>query len=421
MNTPPTIDNAPGLKWRPIKLGWQATWRARADLMTRGYAFRSMRLWQSTREEPLPNPISVEYIQLRCQVLQEEMLLWARGGIESVTYDGTWKQLVRSYQTDPDSPYHKKRYATRQHYDTLCRRVVKDCGAEFIARTDARRLMRLHESWSEGGKVSMGHAMIGMMRTLTTFGSMLLKCPGCRAIRPDMSDMRLASGNPRENFITAEQAQAIRQHAHAMKVPYRHSIAIAQAFQFDLTMRQKDCIGEWVPLSEKTPPTDVISGNSKWVRGLRWEEIDQNLILRHMTSKKQKMLAVDIKDAPMVMAELRLMTGISPATPLLREHIPASGPLLVNEQTGEPWESANFRRAWREIARAVGVPDDVFNMDSRAGAITEAFAAGADADSIRKSAKHSSLSMTARYSRGDQDAIADVLKHRVAHRNKGDE
>lgn len=418
MSSHPKIENAPGLKWRPIKAGWQATWRARSDLVKRGYAYRLSRLWQSTAVEPVPSEISKMYVSQKCVELQDEMLLWASGGIAELgAYDGTWGGLVIAYQRDPDSPYHKKRYTTRQHYDTLCRRITADCGTEVIANTDARRLLRLYEGWSKGGKVSMGHAMIGMMRTVTTFGATLLKCKACRHIRSDLRDMRVTAGKPREQAITAEQATAIRQRAHVAN-PARHSIALAQALQFDLTLRQKDVLGEWVPMEEMTPPTEVISGNAKWVRGIRCEEIDQNLILRHLTSKRNKMLVVDLKLAPMVMEELRLLAGLLAGATVLREHLPASGPLVISEQTGEPWETANFRHVWRELARACGIPDSVKNMDSRAGAITEAFAAGADPDGIRKGATHSTLGMTARYSRGDQDAIAEVMQLRAAKRKK---
>lgn len=416
--TPPKIENAPGLKWRKIKAGWQAMWRARGDLIARGYAFKSIRIWQSTETNPEPDEISKRFIAERCQTMQDDMLIWARGGIkEQGIYDKTWGSLVLCYQTDPDSTYHAKRYATRQHYDTLCRRIVKDCGTIRIADTDARQLKRWHEGWSAGGKVAMGHAMIGMLRTITTFGSTMLKCPDCRSIRSDLHDMRVAAGKPREEHLSAEQADLICAHAHTMSEPYRHSVALAQAFQFDGTMRQKDIIGEWVPLDEPGPLSEIISGNMKWVRGIRFEEIDEHLILRHVTSKRDKLLTVDLTLCPMAMKELALM--FSRGEELRREHLPATGPLIVNEQTGMPYTSPNFRAAWREIARACGIPDDIRNMDSRSGAITEALEAGAPMDAVRKSATHSNASMTQRYSRGDAEAVSNVLQHRAAHRNKG--
>ncbi len=419
-DSPPKIENAPGLRWRLLKDGWQASWRARTDLVQRGYAFKFIRLWMPTPEISEPDAISREFIAQRCNAFQDDMLLWARGGIpEAGIYDGTWGGLVDCYRSDPDSTYHAKRYATRNHYDTLCRRIKLDCGSTRIADTDARQLKRFYEGWSDNGKkISMGHAMIGMLRTITTFGSTMLKCPDCKSIRSDLHDMRVKAGKPRETHLSAPQAAAICAYAHTMTGPYRHSVALAQALQFDGTMRQKDIIGEWVPLEEAGPLSDTISGNEKWVRGIRGEEIDQNLILRHVTSKRDKILTIDLRQCPMVMLELRLMAGLGPDAPLERGHIPTSGPLIVNEQTGMPWKAANFRAAWREIARACGIPDGVRNMDSRAGAITEALEAGAPMDAVRKSATHSSSSMTQRYSRGDAEAVSSVLQHRAAHRNK---
>lgn len=418
--THPHIDNAPGLKWRKLKLGWQAWWLARSDLVKKRYPFKGARLWTASKNEPEPNELSKQFIAERCQELQDEMLVWARGGVPLETgYDGTWASLVRAYHNDQDSPYHKKRYATRQHYDTLCRRIDKDCGTERVENTDARRLLRLYEGWSANGKkISMGHSMIGMMRTITTFGSTILKCPACRAIRPDLSDMRVEAGKPREDYLTAEQAIAIRRTAHAKKNPYRHSIALAQALQFDGTMRQKDIIGEWVPMTEPGPLSDVFSGNEKWVRGIRGEEIDDDFVLRHVTSKRGKTLVLDLKLCPMVMEEFRMMAGLSATDKLERDHVPRKGPIVINEQTGAPYQAQTFRLAWRKVARAAGVPDTVRNMDSRAGAITEAFEAGAPMEAVRKSATHSTTSMTQRYSRGDAEAISSVLEHRARHRNK---
>ena len=76
------------------------------------------------------------------------------------------------------------------------------------------------------------------------------------------------------------------------------------------------------------------------------------------------------------------------------------GPLIVDETAGRPYAGYAFAREWRTIARAAGIPDHVWNMDARAGAITEAEDAGADLDQIRSAAAHSQISTTKRYSRG---------------------
>ena len=57
-------------------------------------------------------------------------------------------------------------------------------------------------------------------------------------------------------------------------------------------------------------------------------------------------------------------------------------------------------------------------MDSRAGAITEATDAAADLESVRHAATHSDIQQTQRYSRGDADKAAKVLRIRAEHRSK---
>ena len=51
--------------------------------------------------------------------------------------------------------------------------------------------------------------------------------------------------------------------------------------------------------------------------------------------------------------------------------LPKFGPLIVNENTGLPYWNREYTKLWRTIAKAVGVPDDVWSMDTRAGAVTE--------------------------------------------------
>lgn len=71
---------------------------------------------------------------------------------------------------------------------------------------------------------------------------------------------------------------------------------------------------------------------------------------------------------------------------------------------------------WPIVARAAGIPDHVWNMDARAGAITEAEDAGADLDHIRSTAAHSQSSTTLRYSRGAVGKSRKVAELRIGHR-----
>jgi hypothetical protein len=393
----PKIDNAPGLTWRKTKIGWEARWRARTDLCRRGFKPRVVRLWTSEPDEIEPTDFSISYIQDRCTALQSEMLVWGRGGLPVTEFDGTIAALVNAYQTDEDSPYKNGRYNTRGYYDILCRMLVRDIGHKRIGEVTARDLLKWHRQYAD--RVAMGHSLVGMLRTLCTFGATLLGVKDCRELKLILSDMRFKMAKPRTERLTAQQVIAIRKIAPK-------SIALAQALQFEMTLRQKDVIGEWVPISEDGISA-VINGNDKWLRGLDWKEIDQNWICTHVTSKRQKEITVDLKIAPMVVEELRSLD---------RNAFPASGPVIINEKTGLPYTTGDFRKAWRKIANSVGLPKTVRNMDTRAGAISEALNSGADIEKVRKAATHSDQGMTQKYSRGDAEATADVMRIRVASR-----
>lgn len=142
-------------------------------------------------------------------------------------------------------------------------------------------------------------------------------------------------------------------------------LAFAQSLQWDGKLAQKDVIGEWVPHNESTPVTGVLDGDKKWVRGISWNQIDENLVLHHVTSARDEKIKVDLNRCPMVLEELRMMFDLKPHEAVTRDRLPSSGPVIRNEKTGMPYLTHKFRRTWRKIARAAGVPDNVENRDSR--------------------------------------------------------
>lgn len=406
----PKIENTPGIVWKLRKAGYAAQWQCRTDVAKKGYRPTSVRLWCGPREAVTAHVVS--FLQDRCNVLQNEMLVFAHGGEQRpVSFDGTLGSLIRCYQTDVDSPYKATRFYTRQNYDSLCRRLNAEQGMTALAEIKARDVKHWHEQWSAAGKVAMAHSLIAMLRILSGFGATILEDAECDRLSVVLSRMKFKMPKPRQEHITAQQAAALRAQAHSAGMP---AIALAQAFQFDCTLRQKDVIGEIVPVSEPGL-SDVLIGNGKWLSGLRWEEIDKNLILKHVTSKRQKELVVDLRHAAMVIEEL---TRRWPGCMHDRSLLPANGPVIRIEQTGLPYSAPVFRREWRKLATACGIPNTVRNMDTRAGAITEALASGARLDAVRKAATHSNSSMTQRYSRGDAEETAEVMALRVAHRNK---
>ncbi|WP_316176197.1 tyrosine-type recombinase/integrase [Bradyrhizobium sp. SZCCHNRI1073] len=405
MNNPVRIRSAPGLAWKKRRNEvYEARWQCRTDIAEKGYPVKSVKLWSGTGDPALEE---WDIISDTCRALQEEMLAWSNGTFDHPTkFDGTLSGLMFAYKTDPDSNYKRKgglRFASRRYYDALMSLIEREFGTVFLTELKARTFMRWYEDWSVDGKVAGAHARMKMLRILFNFGAAMLEEPECQRLAMVLSKQKFAMAPARSERLTADQAIAIRAKAREMGRP---SIALAQAFQFELMLRQKDVIGEWIPVSEPGM-SDIIVDGHKWLRGLRWEEIDQNLVLTHVTSKRQKEIRISLRNAPMVMEELELLGDR-----------PASGPVVIRERDNLPWDDLEFRRWWRKVADECGIPKEVRNMDSRAGAISEATDAGADLEHVRHAATHSTIAMTQRYSRGAEGKIANVQRLRVEGRNK---
>jgi hypothetical protein len=119
-------------------------------------------------------------------------------------------------------------------------------------------------------------------------------------------------------------------------------------------LQQKDTIGEWVPQSEPGV-SEVIHRRKKWLRGIRWNEINiDEMVLEHMSSFDGAPMRIDLEGAPMVKEELARIGDL-----------PSSGPVIVREKKGIPWDDDDYRRIWRKIADVAGVPANIRNRDSR--------------------------------------------------------
>jgi hypothetical protein len=93
------------------------------------------------------------------------------------------------------------------------------------------------------------------------------------------------------------------------------------------------------------------------------------------------------------------------------------GPVILDQDTGLPYDADKFRDQWRKLATACGVPFNVQNRDARAGAISEAIQFGAEAAHVRDAATHSDVSQTMDYSRASRENTHTVQRLR-AERSK---
>lgn len=312
------------------------------------------------------------------------------------------EQLADCFRADKLSSFQKLRFAVRHRQNALINRIVLYHGKTDLSEIKTRTIFEWYSFWSnDGKKVANGHSLIKQLRVLFGYGLTLLEDQQCQRLRVILSTLKFPKGKRREQKLNIDQVNKIRCAAHLIGL---HSIAFAQALQFELMLRQKDIIGEWIPVNEPDGISEITHDGLKWLRGLRRSEIDCNLILRHVTSKKEKEIEVNLTLSPLIVQEL----------PYIRFDQDA---LIICERTNRPWKDFDFRTEWRKLANDCGVPKAVYNMDSRAGAISEAFIAGANPDFIRASATHSDLAMTQNYNRGFQlEKSSDVMVKRINSR-----
>jgi hypothetical protein len=299
------------------------------------------------------------------------------GRNEHQAADWNVANLIHRYKTDERSAYKKLRFRTREHYDSMLRRIGADCGEKKMADLKAEDIQGFYDGWSLSG-ASMAHAIMGMFRMLMNFGVTIIEDEECARLSGVLHNMRFKMLKPRDNErLTADQITAIIDKARKMSL---YSVALTQAFQADCMLGQRDCIGEWIPESEPAGDSDIHHDGMKWLRGIRWEEVDGNMILHHVTSKRQEEIDINLNKAPLVLAQLRFSYLSTD-----RKSLPKSGPIIVEEGSGLPYKGWQFRRAWRQVADAAGIPYHIKNMDIRTDgadtATTNGFNFSAEANS----------------------------------------
>lgn len=394
-------EKAPGVRWRKGR----PLWRASKAAVRAGYPVKSANL-SSLASDPVA-------LHARAHRLQAEMREWLAGrtGNDPV-FDGTIASLLRVYQIDPESTYHKLKPSSRHPYEVYARLLTLEVGQRRIDKIDGRDLRRWFAAWSaptkDGGKPKIAAARMAMtvLKAALSFGK-TCRMIGCAELKAIFDEIEFPCPQPRTEAPTA--AEIIRARAEAHKAGHPLA-ALAYAVQFEATVRQYDIIGEWLPLSDPRPSA-MIDGKHKWI-GPTWAMIDEGLILRITPTKTERAgtrVTIDLRSCPMVIEEL---AGISIEA--------RSGPIIVNPKTGLPYRQEYFRNVWRAVATAAGIAAEVWNRDLRAGGITEARQAGAPTDDVAKTAGHSDKRTTARvYDRDRLEAARRVAAARLALRSKG--
>lgn len=402
----PSDLDAPGLKRRRNRDGTERLyWMASKAALAAGFPTRIVRLHHSADD-----PSQHRLIEAACKRFEAEALAWASGRKETRRpFDGTLASLVRLYQTDPASPYRDLKWNTQRTYDQVLGIIEKAFGKRALVALGIADFRRWYDEAKKpkvaGGpeRVRKAHGIVSMLRRLFAYG-VTAELSDCARLGGILEKARFKQPQRRRQKLELHHVQAFI--AKALEVG-RHSLALGTALQFETAMRQRDVIGEWEPVPHGDTGGGIVLGGRRWAHGLTWADISSSFVVSKDTTKTGATVSHDLTLCPLVMD---LLASVPAAQRI--------GPLIMDETAGRPFAEHAYAREWRLIARAAGIPDVVWNMDARAGGISEADDAGADLDSIRSTAGHTQASTTARYIRGTLGKSRKVAALRQEHRNK---
>lgn len=389
------MKEAPGLKRRTRVSGTAWYWIAPEKDVREGFAPKSVTLDAKASDEDRA---------ARCRELQADLLAWrtakrTTGQNQAQLYSIPW--LIHRYQTDPTSPYHNLKAKTRDGYDAMCKIIEKALDKQ---RIDPRREYGAYRPRITGHEVRKWHAdcaapgasgkprpararyMIVVLRILASY-AVEIGVPGAEDFRRVLSTVRFKVGLARTSAPTRAQVVAIAK--KALELDYR-SIAITTLAQFELTERRISIIGEWEA--------------GQWRPGWVWQGISADWVVTYTQNKVGRVeRAFDLRETP---ALLELLQSV-----LEDQRV---GPVVICERTGKPWRYRHYISAFRKVARAADIPDDVWSMDMRAGGATEAGHLGITAMDMQAAGGWADVKTAARYTRDRVARAQNVVRLRQA-------
>lgn len=389
-----------GLKRRPRKDGTVAFYWVASTVSPKAkdYPLKTVRVHGSMDE-----------VTAKCRALTSELRQWLseRGAGQPVQFDGKLRSLIKMYRSNPASPYFEVKQITRTMYDDNLDLLDRDCGMRRLDKLTGIDIKEWYHHFKqpkapgEKERFRRAYKVMQLLRIVVGFGVMS-NVSECFRLKSVLEELRFHAPRGRKEALSFAQAVAICE--TAMKKG-RTSVALAQALQFELTLRQVDVIGQWEKIEDDDSGSGIVDRGQRWRDGLLWSDIDIDGVLVKTTSKTGKIAAHDTMQYPLLRSII--------------DQIPAEkrvGPVIRSEVTGLPYRRRYFIEVWREIATEAGVPKTVWNRDSRAGGITEGGDAGADIELLRHQANHDDAATTQIYNRNTLEKTRAVAQLRIAHR-----
>jgi len=337
--------DAPGLKIRrPPGREPYVIWAAPPSAVAAGFLPKNVRLFPDWND-----PADFERIALECRKWQTKAL--AHGApaeqVKAPAQPGTLGALVEAYLDDPASPLASVKASTRATYLRWLKLLTPHLEAK-LSGVMADTLRDWHEAFawpetgSNGRQERRASAGLQMLRLLFRFG-VEREVPDCDRLLELAMSSDFDARRTKRAAMTLPQAERFVEYALSVG---EVRLALAQACQFELNLRQSEVIGWWEPIQQGEPhgPDEIVFQRQRWVGGLTFEMIEDG---RLMVGTGR---SVDLGNCPLIE---RCLAAVDDRR----------GPMIVRPD-GRPFDRFTFSRLWREIADEVGLPKSLRNLDS---------------------------------------------------------
>jgi integrase len=380
----------------------EAWWSAPERYKLAGYNVKSVKLGPLPRDGSTP----LDYAA-KCRELTQEMVAWYRNQ-EPQVRPGSWHWLIGRYKIDEFSPLRNVKPNTRDGYLYWLNEIDGVIGHIQISTTTYEVLMRIKNGKKKKGR-SVHHIAnwFSALRRVARYG-VLIEAPGAPRVAEILSNMRIEAPAARNVTATREQVEAIVAQAdeHGLK-----TFAAGILIQWWFGLRAVDVRGQFL--------------DGEWVDGLTWGMFDDDFRGFHkVISKTRKSLPeayhFDITVVPGLRQRiLEIKASLHPTWTQPEKPVA----LALSERgrkpsTGLAYTPSGWNQAWRRMRDAAGVPKDVWCMDMRAGAITDAAQLpGVSLSQLRNAAQHKDAATTGRYIRERSDDANRIVALRAARKS----
>jgi len=343
------------------------------------------------------------------------------------------KTACQIYQEHPLSAFHTVSHTTRRGYLADLKVIIESVGHRRIKGVTVLDVKDWYRQWRKGveyvdedgepwtgpERIARAHNAVAMVRTVVRFMA-ALRDTDCKVLAEELAKVQFEREGARDqelsyqhvrDFLRAAAEMAEKDLIERERALY---LSIGVAAQFELMLRQGDVIGKWQPrkVDAKFPggimqlhvDAETWSGFFTWekIPGWRW---------RTRTSKSKYRAAIEF--------DLSIYDLLFP----LLEQVPQEqrAGAIVKGEHGLPIRYRTYAKAFRKIARYAKIPDEVWNMDARAGGAGEADEAGVEVGVISEGLTHTNKKTSERYIRGRSKKIVAIAEARKQARGSDGE